>query len=154
MPPTYLLDTGVILLLARGGESARRLDAEFGLRGSPFRPLVCSVSIGELWALAEMKDYGIEKRRVMQQAIENAVIVDINDPLVVAGYVEVYKALRGHPGGSRIIGQNDMWIAAATRAADATLLTLDHDFDPLHPRTIQRALKPPVASTTKSRGDA
>ncbi len=139
----YLLDTGVLLLLVRGGEIAHRIDADFGLRSSPFRPLICCVSVGELWALAETNNYGAEKRRAVQLAIENTVIVDINDPLVVAGYVEVYKALRAHPGGSRVnIGENDMWIAAATRAAEATLLTLDSDFDPLHPGVIQRVLIP------------
>jgi len=141
VPSTYLLDTSVLVLLVRGGEIAERLDGEFGLRVSALRPLICSVSIGELWALAEVRGYGAEKRRAVQLAIESSVVVDINDPLVVAGYVEVYKALRGHPSGSRTsIGENDMWIAAATRAADATLLTLDKDFDPLHPSIVKRVL--------------
>ena len=143
MPPTYLLDTGVLLLLVRGGETARRLDASFSLRSSPFRPLICSVSIGELWALAETNDYGAEKRRAIQLVIDDTVTIDINDPLVVAGYVEVYKTLRGFPKGSRTsIGDNDKWIAVAARATDATLLTLDTDFDPLHPGVIERVLIP------------
>lgn len=141
MASTYLLDTGVLLLLVRGGPTAQALDDRFELRASAFRPLMCSVSIGELWALAEMNDYGDEKRRAVQNAIDNTVVVDIHDPVVVACYVEAYKALRGLPSGSRTnIGHNDMWIAATARAADATLLTTDTDFDPLHPDVVRRVL--------------
>lgn len=148
MPATYLLDTGVLLLLVRGGEVARNLDAAFGLRASTFRPLICCVSVGELWALAEMNNYGAEKRGVVQTTIDNTVVVDINDPVVVACYVEIYKALRGL---SRTMGQNDMWIAAAARAANATLLTVDRDFDPLHPDVITRELieRPSSASSDR-----
>ena len=32
----------------------------------------------------------------------------------------------------------DRWIAATAKAADATLLTTDKDFDPLHPRYVER----------------
>lgn len=149
MPPTYLLDTGVLLLLVRGGAIGQRLDSSFALRSSAFRPLICSVSVGELWALAEIRGYGTDKRRAVQLVIDNTVVVDINDPIVVAAYVEVYKVLHRHPTGSRTsIGGNDMWIAAATRAANATLLTTDKDFDPLHPSVIQRVLIPRGGSRT------
>lgn len=88
-----------------------------------------------------MNNYGAEKRRIVQLVVDNTVVVDIDDPVVVACYVEVYKALRGLASGSRTnIGENDMWIAATARAADATLLTVDKDFDPLHPAVVRRVL--------------
>jgi tRNA(fMet)-specific endonuclease VapC len=40
-------------------------------------------------------------------------------------------------------GKNDLWIAACAGAADATLLTADRDFDPLHGRFFERVLLDP-----------
>ena len=36
------------------------------------------------------------------------------------------------------MGKNDVWIAANTRVAGATLLTTDHDYDHLHGTWIER----------------
>jgi predicted nucleic acid-binding protein len=36
------------------------------------------------------------------------------------------------------VSDNDVWIAACTSAADATLLTTDRDFDPLVGRYLDR----------------
>lgn len=93
--PLYLLDTNVLLFLARGGALGQHIDARFGLRAARQRPLVCVVSHGEVWVLA-----------LISQA---------------------------HPEGARNMGKNDLWIAASAKAAGATLLTTDGDFDHLIP---------------------
>ena len=41
--PLYLLDTNVLLFLARGGALGQHIDARFGLRAARQRPLVCVV---------------------------------------------------------------------------------------------------------------
>lgn len=139
MPPIHLLDTNVLVFLLRGGTVAARIELEFGLRASPNKSLICGVTVGELWALAEIWNYGPAKRDLIQAAIEACVVVPIEDPVVVAGYVSVYKALKEAPKGSQTnIGENDMWIAAAAVASGATLLTADAHFDVLHPHVIQR----------------
>jgi tRNA(fMet)-specific endonuclease VapC len=38
------------------------------------------------------------------------------------------------------MGKNDLWIAATARAASATLITTDTDFDHLHPVLVKREL--------------
>ncbi len=153
MPGLHLLDTNILILLARGKAIAHRTDARFGLRASATRPLICCVSLGEVWALAEKWGYGAPKRAVIHEMLDNSVIIDIHDPQVVKTYVEVYQFLHQLPGGARTnIGENDLWIAAATRATGATLLTMDKHFDPLHPAIISREwidTRPPPREATR-----
>lgn len=140
--PLWLLDTTVLIALTNGKALGQYIDATYHLRASPVRPLVCIVSHGELWALARVNGYGTAKRAAITITLTNVVTIDI-DQTVVDAYVEVYAALRRFPKGARTnVGENDLWIAAATRAAGATLLTTDTDFDPLSPDTIQRIYIP------------
>lgn len=139
MATIYLLDTSVLLTLINGKELGRKIDATYGFRASPYKPLACVVTHGELWALARKNGFGEHKRASIARALDEVTTVDVFDDDVIRAYADVYEALHRHPKGSRTnIGQNDMWIAAAARAAGATLLTLDKDFDPLHPDLIQR----------------
>ncbi len=51
-PPTYLLDTGILLHWLRGKAVAEAIDAQFQLRRSASRPLNCEVTLGEIEAFA------------------------------------------------------------------------------------------------------
>lgn len=125
----YLLDTSVVLALVRGKELGHRIDETYKLSSRPMRPLTCSVSQGELWALAEANAWEETRRRALAEMLESLVMVDPGNPGVVDAYVTLYMVCRRHPQGSRVnMGENDLWIAAAARAAGATLLTLDRDF--------------------------
>ncbi len=57
-----------------------------------------------------------------------------NDQSILDAYVEMDGACRAAPGGARNLGDNDLWIASTTRAAEAVLLTTDRNFIHLHPR--------------------
>lgn len=137
--PSYLLDTGVLLALLRGEELGRRIDAAYGLRASRLRPLVCVVSHGEILAMNRANKLGDKRLKAAERALAELTTIDLHDEDVLRAYSEIYAHLREHPKGSRTnIGENDLWIAAATRASGATLLTLDRDFDPLDPAMIHR----------------
>ena len=86
--------------------------------------------------------------------LDALVTIDISDALVVQSYAVVYEAFKRHPKGSRTnVGENDMWIAAATRATQATLLTLDAHFDALPRDVINRihiSSKPPFGRESQS----
>lgn len=143
----FLLDTNVLLALIRGRELGSRIDARFGLRSSPVKPLACIVSHGELWALAAVNRWNDARREEIRAMLENVVTLGISDSEVIDAYVEVYSVLRRVPSGSRTnSGENDMWIAAASRAASAILLTTDRHFDPLHPTVISREYIDPAAA--------
>jgi tRNA(fMet)-specific endonuclease VapC len=139
----YLLDTNVLVALINGKDLGRTIDATYGLRTSKVRPLVCIVSHGELWALARVNDFGDAKRAAIGEMLDSVVTIDISDDAVITSYAIIYEALRNYPKGARTnTGENDMWIAAATLAAGATLLTCDVHFDPLCPAVINRVYVP------------
>jgi tRNA(fMet)-specific endonuclease VapC len=129
----YLLDTSVLLHLIRGGELGRYIRSTFKLDDAAYRPLVSIVTHGEIWALASRNRWGADKRAALRLMLDNLVTIDLNDDAILAAYVETDAAARAAPGGARNLGDNDLWIAATARAADAVLLTTDRDFIFLHP---------------------
>jgi tRNA(fMet)-specific endonuclease VapC len=130
--PLYLLDTNIVLQLVRGNEFGNYLARSFGLLDLVYRPLVSIVTHGELLALADRNNWGPPKQGVLRNALAHLVAVDLNDESILQSYVEVSRVCRKHPGGARALSENDLWIAATARAADAVLLTTDKDFLPLH----------------------
>lgn len=97
----------------------------------PQRPLICVVTHGEIKVLAQRTGWGSKKLAAMDEALAAFVTVDINHPRVIDAYVELDLASQSHPDGARNMGKNDLWIAAAAKAAGATLLTTDKDFEHL-----------------------
>ncbi|HVJ93912.1 MAG TPA: type II toxin-antitoxin system VapC family toxin [Labilithrix sp.] len=138
---SFLLDTGVVLALMLGKDLGTRIDATYGLRASATRPAVCIVTYGELLAMAHANKatLGPKAEADIHATMSELNVINIDDDDVLQAYAEIYTHLRNHPKGSRTnVGENDMWIAAAARASDSTLLTLDKDFDPLEGEMIRR----------------
>lgn len=129
----YLLDTSVLLHLIRGRQLGRSINATFQLENPVYRPLVSIVTHGEIWALAGRNGWGDEKRAALRVMLDNLVTIDLNNEAILDAYVVVEAACRAAPGGARNLGNNDLWIAATTRASGAVLLTTDKDFLVLHP---------------------
>jgi predicted nucleic acid-binding protein len=74
--------------------------------------------------LASVWKWGRGKLELLEELLAELVRVDAGLPDVVKAYAEIYAA--DHAGGHNT-GQNDMWIAATTKAAGAVLLTCDDD---------------------------
>lgn len=124
-PTYYLLDTNILLAYIRKGKVGQYVEDTFHLMSSRYRPLVCVVSVGEIYALAKKLRWGKLKLQVMDSLIKETVAVDISDDKVLSAYTELYDFARTH----QTIQHNDLWIAAATKATGATLLTTDKHFD-------------------------
>jgi predicted nucleic acid-binding protein len=133
--PAYLLDTNVLIHYARASSVGQAIESRFGFQASSFKPLVCVVTMGEIMAFGRHKAWGPEKWKQLQRLTDNIVRVGIDSDAVLDAYAEIhkYKVDHGHA-----LGDNDVWIAAATKATGAVLLTTDHDFDALCPHLIQR----------------
>lgn len=131
-----LLDTSVVIHLARGGVAAERLESRFALRSRPFTPWTSIVTVGEMLAFAQRNGWGSRKLDALKQLAGNLVVIDINRHPILNAYAELDTHLKrvGTPIGQ----QNDVWIAATASATGATLLTTDRDFDVLHPSHIRR----------------
>ena len=127
----FLLDTSIVLALVRGTELASFIERKLGLRASKVRPMISVVTHGEVRVLASRNSWGAKKLAVLQSALSDLVTVDINHPAVLDAYVEIDIYSQRGPGGARNMGKNDLWIAACAKAAGATLVTTDKDFDHL-----------------------
>ena len=66
-PPTYLLDTGILLHWVRGSKVATVVDGQFQLRAANFRPLICEVSLGEMEAFARAQNWGEPRRKKLKE---------------------------------------------------------------------------------------
>lgn len=127
----YLLDTNVLLVLLRGGLPGATLDERFGLSRAALRPLVCIVTHGEIRSLARRNGWGPRRLAALEHALAGVVTVELGHPGVIDAYVALDLASQSHPDGARNMGKNDLWIAAAAKAAGAMLLTTDKDFEHL-----------------------
>lgn len=77
--PLYLLDTSILLHLARGSALGYYVRSTFELDSLVFRPLVSIVTHGEVWVLADRKQWGSNKRAECQQILQSKVTVQ-NSP--------------------------------------------------------------------------
>lgn len=138
-----VLDTNVVVNLARGKATGETLDKAYGLRARPDRPLISIVSVGELFSFAAQFGWGRGKTEALKRLIEELVVVDIRNQTVLEKYaaIDAFLIKKG-----RRIGDNDLWIAATTAAAGAVLLTSDKDFDPLHDVFLTRIYFDPAVS--------
>ena len=69
----------------------------------------------------------------LRELLGDLAVVGLRHRLVLEGYAEIYSFLRR---SGKLIGQNDMWIAACAGAASAYLATTDKDFDRPHDRFV------------------
>jgi tRNA(fMet)-specific endonuclease VapC len=138
MAEPCLLDTGVLLLLARGGALGQQIAARYGLTAPGNRPLVSIVSHGELLALVRRRGWEQRRRSFVDDLLAKGVVtIEISRPVIDA-YVEIDSVSSRAIGGAVTMGKNDLWIAATAFAAHALLITTDKDFDHLHPTHLRR----------------
>jgi len=130
-----LLDTNIVIFLSRGGPIGQAIDGRFQLRARTERPLLSAVTLGEALAFAQYRDWGQPRIVMLSGLLREFVVVDIRVRAVLERYAEIDSFLKRN---GRAVADNDVWIAACASAADATLLTTDRDFDPLHGMYLDR----------------
>lgn len=128
--PLYMLDTNIIMALVRGRELGRYIDQSYELSQQVHRPLVCIVTHGEIWLLAKYHRWGKAKIDTLKLTLDNLVAVDISNDEVIQSYVEIDLFSRKFKSAITM-EKNDVWIAAAAKAANAVLLTTDKGFNHL-----------------------
>ncbi len=118
------LDTNVLVHWVRQNATGTQLRDMYSLHERMDRPMYSTIVEGELRGLARVWGWGKKKLDLLDEILAELVRVDAGLPDVVKAYAKVYAA--DHAGGHNT-GQNDMWIAATTKAAGAVLLTCDQD---------------------------
>lgn len=132
-----LLDTNVVIELARDQAAGKAILADLDLLARPERPLTSIVSLGEALALAEQWGWGEEKAGHLRQIFGELVILDLSFGKTPERYGRISAYCRAKGLG---IGENDRWIAAGAAEAGAHLVTMDKDFDPLDPVFVAHTL--------------
>ena len=130
-----VLDTSAVIHLVRDDATGREILRRFELRGRDEKPLISSITRGEIGAFAKWRKWGDRRLIRLQQILDEFVTVSAGLPDVINSYSEI-KALslsKGNP-----MSQNDTWIAATCVAVGAQLITNDKDFDWIHPDTLVR----------------
>lgn len=140
----FLLDTNILIHYVRGDALAQRIEARYSLLSTAPVPLLSVVCEGEIHALAEEFGWGEAKRRALEGLLGYFTILPLLPSSdVIEKYVEVSEFSRR---AGRVLGKNDLWIAAMARTAGATLLTTDKDFDHLAPALLARDWINPATS--------
>jgi tRNA(fMet)-specific endonuclease VapC len=129
-PLRYLLDTSIVIVYLGAGDLARRIEAIYALRTTPVVPLISVVTEGELESAARQFGWGKERQRELRILIGQFQSISLGFPGIIEAYGEIddYSRRLG-----RVMGKNDVWIAATAHVTSARLLTLDRDFDHLDP---------------------
>jgi tRNA(fMet)-specific endonuclease VapC len=116
MTPRYLLDTDTcIYLRQRRPESVTRYFAKL----NPGEAAISVVTYGELF-------YGIEKSSQSRVSFDQMVELTTFLPVLPLTFetAKAYGSIRADlERGGRLIGSNDLWIAAHARAEGLTLVT-------------------------------
>ena len=132
MSRSYCVDTNIALLLARGQELGKQIDESYGLRSAPQFHTISIVSHGELYAMADRRQWGPDRFLTLAKTLAAFVTVDVAGARIVEAYREIEKFNAAVPTGAVKMGKNDIWIAATAIVAEQPLITTDTDFDHLN----------------------
>jgi tRNA(fMet)-specific endonuclease VapC len=135
------VDTNVLVHWLRQNSTGVYLRDTYCLDERRDRPIYSSIVAGEIRGLAACLNWGSGRLAKLGQMLVELVRVDAGGPGIVEAYAEIYAADRA---GGHNTGQNDMWIAATTKAAGAVLLTCDRDCVWMSPDLVAVEYVPPV----------
>jgi tRNA(fMet)-specific endonuclease VapC len=133
----YVLDTNAVIYFLRDEALHKTLANELSLYKAPNLAIVSVVTLRELKAMALKNNWGERKIEILQGILSEFVVADINFEQVLNNYALLdafsQNRLKNQPlpSSSRNMGKNDLWIAATTLSAEATLITSDNDFNHL-----------------------
>ena len=134
----YLLDTGILVHYVRQSPLYQKIESNEKLTEQNCIPFISVVTIGEILSFGIQQDWGSAKLQSLRNMFSKLVVLDINsnDDKLLDAYAEIdsyskNKLPNDKLGHSITMGKNDLWIAATSKVANATLLTIDSDFDHL-----------------------
>lgn len=114
-----LLDTNVVSYLLREADT----------RAGLYRPhiqnrtaVISFVTVGELYYWAERRKWGAVRMRSMEERINDAIILPY-DLEICRVYARLKNGLKTPSGSHRLVGDNDLWIAACAVRHDMPLVT-------------------------------
>ena len=135
----YLLDTGILVHYVRKSPLYQTIESNEKLTEQDCIPFISVVTMGEILSFGIQKNWGQAKLQTIRNLLSKLVVLDINsnDEILLETYAEIdsyskNKLPTDKLGRSITMGKNDLWLASTAKVANATLLTIDGDFDHLN----------------------
>ena len=137
----YVLDTNIWVHIIRNTPYVLTVLEEKEIFSSENSIFMSIVTAGELYTLAARNNWGERKLKDLEEIIEEIQVVPISRMDLVKKYSEIDVFSQGFHAtfplpnslSARNMGKNDLWIAATSLLLDATLVTMDNDFNHLSP---------------------
>jgi len=135
----YVLDTGILVHYVRQSPLYQTIEKNEKLTEQDCVPFISVVTMGEILSFGIQQNWRQAQLQSLKNLFSKLVVLDINsnDNKLLDTYAEIdsyskNKLPQDKLGRSITMGKNDLWIASTTRVANATLLTIDGDFDHLN----------------------
>ena len=124
--PQHILDTNILVHFVRASELWGDIRNTFNLFVIEPKPILSVMSHGELRSLSLQFEWGAAKLDQVEFCLDYFVRLSIDMPSLIKTYAELdqYSIQSG-----RVMGKNDLWIAATAVTQRATLITTDGDFE-------------------------
>ena len=129
----YLLDTNIFITFTQSKDFRKFFNKTYNQN-----QLVTSTVVeGELNSFVIQRKWGVSKQDTLFNFLDTTIIYPIKTETIINKYAEIDAYSQGkHPTiplstSARNMGKNDLWIAATASVLNATLLTMDKDFDHL-----------------------
>jgi tRNA(fMet)-specific endonuclease VapC len=134
----YILDTGILLGYVRNAGYVDYVEKKYKVSLLPNISVASIVTVGELYALAFKFGWGEGKKQKLKAVIAKYPVVNL-DNNIVRLYADIDAYSQGkHPElkppkgmSARNMGDNDILIATTGTKMNASLLTVDQDFQHL-----------------------
>jgi tRNA(fMet)-specific endonuclease VapC len=133
--PYVVLDTNIVLAYARGTD--RVIDVfEATFPPDEYEYVISIVTRAEMYALAACRGWTERTVEKVKELLDSYLQVRIDNEAIVNAYSIIDEFGRKSPNPlrsttARHMGKNDLWIAATATLYNASLATLDGDFDHL-----------------------
>lgn len=133
--PYVILDTNIVLAYARGSNQV--VDAfEAIFPSDQYDYVISIVTRAEMYSLAACNNWSAYRIGKLKELLDTYLQIRIDNESMVNTYSIIDEFGRKSPNSlrqttSRCMGKNDLWIAAAATIYNASLATLDGDFDHL-----------------------
>lgn len=135
----FVLDTGIVIGYIRAAGYAEYVEKKYAPFAPSNIPLISVVSKGEIYSLAKQFGWAGGKLKALDELLRKLPTVDISHDQIIQRYSEIDSFSLGKDKArplrsgqtARVMGKNDLWIAATASVLNATLLAIDHDFDHL-----------------------
>ena len=130
---SYLLDTNIFITFTQSKDFRKF----FNERYNQNQLVTSAVVEGEVKSFAMQRKWGINKQKTLLNFLDRTIIYPIKTEAIINKYAEIDAYSQGKhptielPTSARNMGKNDLWIAATASVLDATLLTMDKDFEHL-----------------------